>query len=300
MAAAASGCTVRLFAPTENRIYFVSTPRARVTDASSKRGRQCYGCNMNRWLLVILLSCSALGCKSGSPSSTQPDARPDAGGITAVLEEVGEHGLVFYDVSGPEALVLCFHGSGGSAEGWTTGDKHSMLLELRAIGYSFVCPTSQDQERAQWSSVNTKSNPDVNNIDSLLETLGVDTSRALFLLGHSNGGGFTSRFALLSERTTEVSAIQLSNAAGIAAAMARDEYRFPTMFAYAICDHVVSSVDVLANRDLLISKQPSVDVLDHPLDEVYENGDYEHCHKFVDTSAATADFFSAAAERAGR
>ena len=61
-----------------------------------------------------------------------------------------------------------------------------------------------------------------------------------------------------------------------------------TMFAYAICDQVVSSADVLANRDLLISKQPSVDVLDHPLDEVYENGDYEHCHKFVDTSATTA------------
>lgn len=219
--------------------------------------------------------------------------RKEDGPAGPVLEPVGSHGEVYRDLGGTKGVVLCFHGAGGSAEGWTKNDKLLLLEHLRSEGYSFVCPTSVDRASKQWDATNAASNPDVENVDALLDELGVAEGTKLFLVGHSNGGGFTSRYSLLSSRRPSVAAIQLSNAAGLQAALSHAAYVFPTLFNYADCDPVVDAAEVRANQDVLAAKSPPVPVGDNDLDPVYEAGGYSDCHEFVSTPATTTSFFDA-------
>ncbi len=172
------------------------------------------------------------------------------------------------------------------------GDKRDLIDALIARGDSIVCPTSVDRVTKQWSADNTTANPDVTNIDGLLTTLGVASSSPLFLIGHSDGGGFTSRFALRSQRVTAIRAIQISNAAGITQALQLDAYRFPTLFNYADCDPIVDASQVRANIALLASKALPVPVGDNDLDAAYAAGTYASCHELVSTPDVTSAFFA--------
>lgn len=206
------------------------------------------------------------------------------------LEEVAGFGQVYYDLSGRKGLIVCFHGSGGSAKGWTKSEKAEFLEDLKQMGYSFVCPTSVNRSTKKWNAKNNFMNRDVHNVDGLLAHFGISHSTPLFLVGHSNGGGFASRYALLSQRTHQIKAVQYSNSAGLAPAFEQEEYTMKSLFNYAACDTVADPARSLANAQILESKTPAVRTLKNDVTAAYTGGDPK-CHEFINTSATTAEFF---------
>lgn len=219
------------------------------------------------------------------------DAAPDSPSPTPMVTVLGTRGEVFYALGGTKGTVLCFHGAGGRGGAWKNGEKRMLLDSLIARGYSVVCPTSVDRTTEQWSPDNTSSNPDVVNVDGVLADLGIPANTKLFVIGHSNGGGFTSRFALASTRRSVIRAIQLSNASGLGPAMKLDAYVYPTLFNYADCDPIVDAVDVRANQQTLAMKSPAVPYIDNDLDALYSAGTFQTCHEFASTPQTTGAFF---------
>ncbi len=207
------------------------------------------------------------------------------------LENVIPYGLTYYSFKNTKGIVLCLHGTGGSAQGWTSGDKVAFLNNLSNQGYGFVCPTSVDRTTKQWSATNTSSNADVQNIDTLLFHLGFPSNIKLFPVGHSNGGGFVSRYSVFSLRSSAIAAVQYSNSSGINAILTDPAYTYPSLFSYADCDPLVNATDVRNNQMALTSKAPPVTVLDHDIDAVYSAGNYSDCHEFANTGTVTGTFF---------
>lgn len=227
-----------------------------------------------------------------SPDSSTPTPMPDASTPPqAMLATVGNHGEVYYWVGGTKGTVLIFHGAGGSATYWQTSHRRDMVDALIAAGYSVVCATSVNRTTKQWSPDNVPSNPDVINVDGLLATLGVAANSKLFVIGHSNGGGFTTRYALLSARSSSIRAIQVSNSSGLTIAMDLPAYDMPTLFNYADCDSVVDAADVRASQATLAAKTPPVPYIDNDLDTLYQSGGYSTCHEFASTPGTTIPFF---------
>jgi len=205
--------------------------------------------------------------------------------------------VVSLDGDGP--VVLCFHGAGGSSQGWTKGDKGSMVEALEAADFAVVCPSSDDRITGQWSATNDASNVDVVAVDELLDELDVAAGRPLVLLGHSNGGGFTGRYIGFGARAADVAAVQLSNAAGLSPVLSDDAYQPATRFAFADCDQKVDSGDVRANVAVLEARGVVAET--ERLDARYAALGDEDCHSFLDTSEEAIPFFDeAAAYGAGR
>ena len=207
-------------------------------------------------------------------------------------------GDVYYDLAGKKALLLCFHGRGGSGEAWSQAGKDNVkfVTAMKGLGYSFVCPTSKDRVDKQWSPA-PSNNPDVANVDGLLNDLGVDRDLPLVLVGHSNGGGFVTRYAVMSARKNSIVAVQNSNSSGIGAYMAGSTapYEKPTKLNYAVCDPVVAFADAEANIHTLQSR--GIPTAVQKLDDVYRSGAYEDCHKFVSTPVESDAFFSSMLNR---
>lgn len=235
--------------------------------------------------ILLLLFLISLGCDSGlsQGSASLSDSR---------LEDIPGLGLTYYNFKNTKGIVLCFHGTGGSAQGWTAGDKLSFLNYLLNQGYGFICPTSLDRTNKQWSNTNSSSNPDVINIDFLIFHLGLPSNVKLFLVGHSNGGGFVSRFSVFSSRKSFISAVQYSNSSGLNAILTDVSYIFPSFFSYADCDPIVDATEVRNNQMALTSKVPPVVIFDNDIDNVYAAGSYSDCHEFVSTAALTTNFFN--------
>lgn len=164
--------------------------------------------------------------EANDPNSQNPDPLPK-------LETIAPYGQVYYSLSGTKGVVVCFHGAGGSATGWTREEKFDFLEDLRKQNYSFVCPTSLDRQNGQWSNTNDATNLDVINVDALLSHLQISNLQPLFITGHSNGGGFTSRFAIYSARKPQIKAVSLSNASGLNPVIASTQYNFPTIFNFS-------------------------------------------------------------------
>ena len=244
--------------------------------------------------LIVYQNCSEL---STSSSPTQNDESsplglsPTGDPINPKLEDLSGAGLVYYYLGGKRGLILCFHGTGGSAQGWANDndDKQAFLIEMAQLGYSFVCPTSGNRTSRQWNNTNDNTNSDVTMIDNLLQRQNLDTSTPIILVGHSNGGGFTSRYFAFSNFSAQVVAIQLSNASGIAPILRHPDYDVPTLFNYADCDPIVNANSVRANQQVLAGKNPPVTFIDNDLDDTYNGGSYENCHKFVNTSDRVLD-----------
>ena len=185
-------------------------------------------------------------------------------------------------------LLLCFHGAGGSAAGWTRGNKATFVRAAFDAGYSVVCPTSLDRSEGKWSNENTRENPDALAVERLLAQLDL-AARPRFVVGHSNGGAFASRFALLA--STKPVATQYSNASGVSAFIRNPSYDVPSRFSYADCDARVESADVLENARFL--ELGGVFVERESLDDLYAAAGDQTCHSFLDTSATTLAFFDA-------
>lgn len=197
--------------------------------------------------------------------------------------QISTDASVHSDLSGGKGVVLCFHGTGGSAQGWNKegDDNKAFLDEMAAAGWSYVCPTSVDRTSKQWSPVNTPQNPDILAVDALLDTLGVPIGTPLVLVGHSNGGGMVSRYAIGSVRVGDIVAVQISNAGGMPKVASMPAYTIPTLFNYAECDSVINDNGPIETYNIL--KDRGVSVVLNKLDDVYEAGNYKNCHEFVNT-----------------
>lgn len=207
------------------------------------------------------------------------------------LETINALGQVYYKIQNTKGIILCFHGSGGSANGWTSGENFEFLDEMNKKGYGFICPTSLNRIDRMWSADNTSSNEDAVNVDNILTHFNISTNIDIFLVGHSNGGGFTSRYAVFSSRGASIKGVQLSNASGLAQIMSNSLYTYPTLFNYAECDQVVDFNQVVSNINLLNTKTPSVLTMNNELSQIYQPPRFSTCHQFANTHTTTADFF---------
>jgi poly(3-hydroxybutyrate) depolymerase len=237
-------------------------------------------------LVILLLLFSLLSC--GNKASTQPD-NPTV--PTLKLESGGAYGEIYYDVSSlSKGLILCFHGTGGSASGWSSNDKYSFISNLHQSGFAILCTTSLNRTTSQWDATNNSTNLDVVNIDALLNNLNIPSGTKIFLVGHSNGGGFTSRMATWSSRRNNIKAIQISNSPGIQAILVDNSYTFPTMFNFADCDPVVNAADVRSSINTLVTR--SIALQQNDLDTNYSAGSFSNCHEFLNTAELSKQFFN--------
>lgn len=251
-----------------------------------------------RWIVVltIMIVSSMFYQNCGAPPSSltplseinDPNSLPpDSSPLAATIEP---YGRVYYYLGGTKGVIVCFHGTGGSADGWTKDEKLAFLEDLRKNNYSFVCPSSLNRTDGQWANTNAVDNVDVVNVDALLTNLQISIQQPLFLVGHSNGGGFTSRFAAYSERNAQIKAVNISNAAGIAPILASTSYNIPTLFNFSTCDVAVDEADVQRNSNLLNNKTPSVATILNDITAQYIGGN-PNCHEFINVSTATLSLF---------
>lgn len=226
---------------------------------------------------------------TGGDSTDVPNEMPVL--YEPTLAALGSLGEVYYYLGGSNGVILCFHGTNGNAGGWSKTDKKLFLDQMRSMNLSFICPTSLDRLNKQWNTTNTSDNADIRNVESILNLLKVPTSTPIYLVGHSNGGGFVSRFALFSARAKSVRAAQYSNSSGIQRILSEPSYQVPSLFNFSDCDQVVDATKVRESVTILANKQPSVRHYLNDLDDHYAAGTYSHCHEFVSTAPMTAKFF---------
>ncbi len=217
------------------------------------------------------------------PNSLPPNSSP-------TIATIEPYGKVYYFLGGTKGVIVCFHGAGGSADGWTKNEKLAFLEDMRKNNYSFVCPTSLNQVDGQWANTNGEDNVDVVNVDALLANLQISPQQPLFLAGHSNGGGFTTRFAAYSERKAQIKAVNLSNASGIVPIVTSTLYNVPTIFNFSTCDALIDEVDVLRNSNALNNKTPSVPTILNDVTANYSGGD-PNCHEFINVSTVAQSMF---------
>lgn len=109
-----------------------------------------------------------------------------------------------------KGLVFRFHGRGGSAAGAFTQSESLRYSEyLVAHGYGVVALDSSDRVERQWHPAFSLDNPDVQNVQAVIERLRrqgrIAPDTPIFGQGTSNGGGFVSRVsALLGFRAQEI------------------------------------------------------------------------------------------------
>jgi dienelactone hydrolase len=210
--------------------------------------------------------------------------------LLPVVTTIEPYGQVYYDLGGNKGVILCFHGAGGSAEGWTKSEKLAFLQDLRKQNYSYVCPTRLNRTEAQWAATNSSANLDVTNVDALLTHLQISPQLSLFLVGHSNGGGFTSRYAIYSSRKSQIKAINISNATGLTSILANNLYAVPTLFNYSTCDAFIDEAVVKSNSTMLNNKNPPVTTILNDVTSSYSSGD-PNCHEFINVSTVALSLF---------
>jgi hypothetical protein len=110
---------------------------------------------------------------------------------------------VYYNIpSTYRGIILLFHGTGGSAVGWTASSSENLEFSKYAVanGYGVVITESKDRVNKVWDVAATGS-VDVANIDFILNKLKTDgviaTGKPLYGLGMSQGGGFCSLISVL-------------------------------------------------------------------------------------------------------
>jgi CubicO group peptidase (beta-lactamase class C family) len=104
--------------------------------------------------------------------------------------------------SNPRGLIFSFHGSGGSGD--LPFQKVQALENTRlylARGFGIIGLDSVNRSDRQWNPQFSLSNPDVLNVQGIIERLrqagNIQANTPLFCEGTSNGGGFCSRVSAL-------------------------------------------------------------------------------------------------------
>lgn len=213
--------------------------------------------------------------------------------LNASLVSDRRHGEYLANLNGRKGLLICLHGSGGSARGWILNPQKKAYLErFQKAGYGILCPTSKNRTTKKWNSKNSGFNEDIKNIESLLSHRGISLAKKIFLVGHSNGGGFVSRFTAFSNRASKVKAVHYANSSGIEPILESRLYQAPSFFGYAICDSVVNYSKVMNNSYLLMRKLGLLNVRTKDQDVLVYWRRLDSCHEFVNISGSVLNFFS--------
>lgn len=111
-------------------------------------------------------------------------------------------GYIFYFPPTARGLVFRFHGTGGSGSTFfTKSEDRIMAADLVAAGFAVASLDSANRVDRQWSTDQTAGNPDVINLQDLINRFisqgRITAATPLFVLGQSNGGAFTPRAAHL-------------------------------------------------------------------------------------------------------
>lgn len=203
-------------------------------------------------------------------------------------------GLVYTYLGGKKGMIICFHGSGGSALGWILDyEKMKYLRDMKQKGYSFICPTSRNRRTQQWNPEMIRHNNDVANVENILDALKIGKHVPLILVGHSNGGAMVTRFAVVSrKRGHQVRAAHISNSSGVSQIIQARLYDIPTVFTYSKCDPVVNYRRVIQN--IILLRRQRTAAVSFLLDHYHRRRGSENCHIFLNTSKITANLFDEA------
>ncbi len=104
-----------------------------------------------------------------------------------------------YFPPGYKALIIFYHGAGGTASGWLEGKVETNLFCKSAVeqGYALFAPESIDRVTKKWASTAYASNIDVANIHEMLDSLklmGVlSPTTPIYGVSMSEGGGIVSQ-----------------------------------------------------------------------------------------------------------
>lgn len=93
-------------------------------------------------------------------------------------------------------VILYFHGHNGSSslcDSKRENQQTQFLANMYKEGFGWICADSSDRVEKWWSVVNSSSNPDVVNLEQILAKEGYDATAQIYMIGHSNGGGFVSQ-----------------------------------------------------------------------------------------------------------
>ncbi len=190
----------------------------------------------------------------------------------------------FYYTGGKKGVLLCFHGAGGSAKGWTRGENYNYLMHFKNKGYSFICPSSKTK---QWSTY------DIKKVNDILNKLKIPAHKKLFVVGHSNGGGFASKYIAFSKR--KFGAVHFANSTGASPIVHNSNWKTPTFYSYAQCDKVVPVQKVNQSwYKLRVKKNRKL------LDFAYRLKRSRTCHEFINTSMDFLKFSEKAVQRDSR
>jgi pimeloyl-ACP methyl ester carboxylesterase len=191
---------------------------------------------------------------------------------------------VYHVMGGTLGTVLCFHGTGGSGFAWanTATDKGRFAAEMVDQGFSIICPTAKDE---MWNALNMSGNRDIQAVNKVIKEL--DAVRPFFLVGHSNGGGFVTRFALYGD--VRPVAVQFSNSAGNDTVIKNKNFRPACRWCYSPNDPGVEVQKVYDS--MAAARKRGLVVNDRNLSAEYAAGDYKHEHEFVNTAEETGEWF---------
>jgi uncharacterized protein (TIGR03437 family) len=137
---------------------------------------------------------------------------------TTSSETISGVNVVHYIPQPHKGIIFRLHGSGGSASGqFNSVEEQTFNADAIAAGYGIIALDSSDRVNRQWSNVGTLDNPDIRNIQAVINAFVarglMSANDPLFALGTSNGGAFCSRAATL----LQFKAGAISIAAGITA-----------------------------------------------------------------------------------
>lgn len=130
--------------------------------------------------------------------------------LTAIYKNAADWNPTFDTVNGSSygyyippnvrGVMFRFHGSGGSGSSvFTKSEDRIAANDFVAAGYAIVSLDSSNRVERQWSTVQPPNNPDLANIQALINLFisrgSITSATPIFTYGMSNGGAFSPRAA---------------------------------------------------------------------------------------------------------
>ena len=179
-------------------------------------------------------------------TSIRPVYGPVITPISAVSGQInGARYLSFFPIvntagSPPKGLIFRFHGSGGSADLANRAyDAQLLNLMSQEAGFAVISLDSVNRVDKQWNPTFSLGNPDVINVQGVIERLrsigAIRADTPIFCEGISNGGAFCNRVSAL----LGFKAQSLVIASGIEAVMLQTNV--PTIWSLASADTTLAS-----------------------------------------------------------
>ncbi len=173
------------------------------------------------------------------------------------IELEGSKVLYGMPATAPTAIVVYFHGSGGSAGDFNGTEEQAVMNQLVPFGWGFVVAESADQgPGGEWDSSHAADNPDMARVARTLEHVAGITSleadTPIVAMGFSNGGKAVSAFVDIYRGALPIVAASFHNTAGWGIE------DVPTIWFAAGNDPKATPAELeAAHEDVLATGQPS-------------------------------------------